>query len=118
MPAPKGQITLSRGPFAGQTFPSYYAYQNARAVAQGFSGYTRGPNPEKTAIHDPMFKVLEARMRSVGGTSAGTARNTVRQFMATQSHSGSGARKHNAIRWGMDQGLWDDGDDAADEVPY
>jgi len=114
MVAPKGQYTPSRGPAAGQTFRSYFAYQQARAVAQGFTSYSA----ERRAIIDPMFRALESRMRSVGGQSQGSARNSVRQFMATQSRSASGSRKHNAIKWGMDQGLWDSGDDAADDIPY
>lgn len=135
MPSPRGrEYTPTRGPFAGRTFVApegrtsgYFAYQQALARYQGFSGYSG----ERRALRDDMFRVLESRYRAVHGVSTAEARRAVRGLLRDESRSrgnlapgdrrytaAQGARKHRAIEWAMDNGLYDTGDDAADEIPY
>jgi len=114
MPSPKGAYTPRSGPLGGQSFASYFQYQQARSHALGFTSYSA----ERRERSDPMFRALEARLSSVGGASRNAAINTVRQFMQTQSKNASGGRKANAIAWGIDHNLWANGDDADDDIPY
>lgn len=113
MPAPKGRYTPSRGVLAGRTFPSYYAYQSARAQALGFASY----RSERVAKLDPVFQALYHR-----AVAAGMPRNAaisdVGQFYRT-NRTASGLRKHNAIKFAIDQGWVDDYDQENDDwAPY
>lgn len=113
MASPKGAYTPKSGAFAGQQFRSYFAYQQARSRSLGFSSYSA----ERRYTADPMSRALEARAYAVGGLSRADARRSIRQFLERQGRA-SGSRKHNAIAFGIDMGWWDDGDDAADDIPY
>lgn len=44
MASPKGAYSPKTGPLAGQSYTSYYAYQNARAQVLGYKSYTEQRN--------------------------------------------------------------------------
>ena len=134
MAAPKGDYTPKSGPLAGRTFhmqpgdaptAPYNRYQQARAEALGFEGYSQ----ERREIHEPIFKHLENRMIAVQGISRAEARRQVhasgvmreRKYAARQGSRGYDQyadRKAAAVEWAIDEGLYDSGSDAADEIPY
>lgn len=113
MPSPKGAYTPSRGILAGRSFPTYFAYQQARSQALGFSSYSA----ERRQKLDPMFQALYQRARS-NGVPRNRALSDIGQFMRDNPSKG-GYRKSKAIAFAIDWGYIDDYDqDDDDWVPY
>jgi hypothetical protein len=126
MASPKGQYTPRSGSLAGITFRSYFAYQQSRAQSLGFGSYSE----QRRVMGISVVQTLRDRAMSVGDMTRTEATRAVSQWWRAQDyhgrsarpgapHSGAqGLRKRAAIAWAVDNGLYDDGDDAAEEVPY
>ena len=125
MPAPRGVYTPSTGPLAGRSFSTYFQYQQARAQALGFTSYSE----ERRISSRPIFRHLENRLISVQGIGRYAARAMLAQQEFTRAPAevrrfgyrgldSYADRKRAAIAWAMDEGLYDDGRDAADDIPY
>lgn len=118
MAAPKGRTyTPTRGPLAGITFTApeglksgYYAYQQARSQLLGFQ---RGYQQERVYTRDPVSMKLEQRLRSATGLTRAQARQRVAATGFNRKSNGQ-----NVVRWAIDEGLFDYGDDAADYIYY
>lgn len=137
MVAPKGRTyTPTRGPLAGQTFrapanargetAAYNAYQNALARHYGAPSY----GALKTQRVNPLYVVAFERARDAKGQTRYEAHATARRIIGNtripKSAPGAyGAAAHprgqemrRIIRDLMDEGLYDTGDEAADEMFY
>ncbi len=103
-----GPYSPSRGAFAGQTFKSYRAYQNAHAKAKGFgSAAKRLATPQrvgakagiKALARPSRVRALDALSRMRKGASIGMAAResdttiaTVKRYVATALRKGDGGR--------------------------
>lgn len=118
--------TISRGPLVGQRFSTKWEYQQARAQALGFSTYGQ----ERGAKTNPLFTVAFERARSVKGESRADAIQTANRIVGpTRIAKGKpgayGAQAHprgvemsRIIAQMVNEGLYDTGDDAADDLFY
>jgi len=128
MPSPKGAYTKVSGPLAG-TYASYYQYQKVRAQSMGFPSYSQ--QRQLTGIGNPLAARMIDRSVSVGGLSRASATQKVRTWFQNLEYKGpsapkgsrtysdaQGFRKHLAVKFLVDEGIYTKGDDAADEIPY
>ena len=124
----KGSYTPRSGPLGGTTFASYYQYQGALAQTRGFTGYAQ--ERKLTGIGNPITRAMIDRMVA-RGESRSTARGMVRGWFQQEPYKGpsapahdrfrtgeQGQRKHDAIKWLIDNGYATDGDAVSDELPY
>lgn len=141
MASPKGSYTPKSGAFSGRTFPSYFAYQTARAQSLGYKSYSQ----QRAVTGVPYIQNLINRAVHQGGMSRQQATIAVRQWYATQpqpagpggaqvaaqpyrgraarrgdpNHSRSqGLRKRAAIKFALDMGWYDNAEDAEQEIDY
>lgn len=110
-------------------------YQTWLAEQRGFKSYRE----QRRITGISLVQTLVDRAMQKGGMSRNEAASSVRQWWQDQPqpdnavgsayrgrsapsgapHSrAQGMRKRSAIKWAMDNGLYDDGDDAADDMPY
>ena len=123
MVAPKGAYTPKSGPLAGQRFSSYSRYQTARAHALGFPSYSR----ERTAKLNPLFTVVRERAIARGESRNSAIRNAnrivsdMRQPKGREgAHTGTprGREMREIIKQLVDEGYYDTGQEAADDLFY
>lgn len=116
--------TISRGPLVGQRFATKWEYQQARARALGFTGYSR----ERTAKTNPFFTVAFERARAVRGESRADALRTARGIIGdsglrkapkgTFVGTAKGREMSRLIKLLYDEGLYTPGDDVDDRDFY
>lgn len=136
MPAPKGRsYTPSRGPLRGQTFTApagargqtaaYNAYQNALARYYGAPSYSA----LKTERANPTYRVVYERARAKNydhRASYEAARRIVGKTRIERAPRGSyapgqhpqGKRMQEIIAALWREGIYDTGDEAADDIYY
>jgi hypothetical protein len=112
-----------RSPLAGQRFTSEMAYMNARSQYFGFKSYA----DERKAKSNPLFATVAAQARFVGQSrndSIATAKRILGDNPMGRGrpglHVGSpqGQEMRRVIKAVIDEGLWDSGEDAADDIYY
>jgi hypothetical protein len=95
----------ARAPAAlqGQTFPSYYAYQNARAQNAGYKSYAAQRVVEGVRSNDPVYKTFERRA-TFEGKSKRWARETYRNRQKQVKHK---LNQQDSRQLQVDEGLAD-----------
>lgn len=118
--------TIARGVLTGRTFATKWEYQQARARELGFRTYSE----ERSAKQNPIFILLRERAMDRGETrteSINVARRIVtterisrgpRQGRASTRSWQERQRMKEIIRDAYDSGLYDPGEDAADDLFY
>ena len=111
MAAPKGEFTPSKGPLAGQTYPSYYRYQVARSQAlYGFTSY-RQEKVAKVAIpNEAMWRVYNATAQANGATR----NQAVNKYLQLRSANGGKQPRRVSIASDLRDEGWLDQDSEPD----